>query len=399
MQRLQSDFIVESPADGVSPRVHVVDALRGFALFGVAVSNVAVLAGAGAIAADRVSALDLRLGLVASYLITGKFLALFAMTFGLSFGLYLRRCDELAEPVPARYLRRLGSLLLIGALHHVLSGTDILMTYAVLGVVLLLLRNASDRVLLAGVVCGLALPELWRVLAAGVHYSAPPTVSRAERLRLAVEGPYLELVRVRAVMLTGWWNGFLRQGSGYLALFLVGLWTARKKLLEYPIEARRILGAACWGGFALAVCGHVAQAGLRDQLASAPQVRTQVAFGIVWTATTYVQAIGYGAGITLLWYNVASARRILALLVPAGRMALTNYLAISAVTTLVVTLTGTYGRLGVASASALGVLLWLAEVAVSMWGLRRHRLGPAEWLWRSMTYGRPQQIRPVPALR
>lgn len=209
MQRIDRGPIIERRVAAVSPRLEVVDALRGFALFGVAVSNVAVLAGTGALAAGQISSVDLGLGLLASYLITGKFLALFAMTFGVSFGLYLRRCEELGERAVAHYVRRLGSLLLIGAVHHALSGMDILMTYAVLGVVLLLLRHAPDRFLLLGAVCSLALPELWRALAAGLDYHQPaPLVSRAARLRLALEGPYLELVRVRAVMLTGWWNGF-----------------------------------------------------------------------------------------------------------------------------------------------------------------------------------------------
>ena len=379
MKEINSRPIAESSAPTVSPRLEVVDALRGFALFGVAVSNVALFAGAGALAADQISSVDLRAGLLASYLITGKFLALFAMTFGLSFGLYLRRCNELAEPIVTRYLRRLGSLLLIGAVHHVLSGADILMTYAILGVVLLFLRNAPDRLLLLSAVFSLALPELWRAVAAGLGYhSPPPLVSRVERLRLAVEGPYTELVRIRAVMLARWWYGFLSQSSSYLALFLVGLWSARKKLLEQHAGGRPMLRAACWGGLALAVCGHFAQAGLRARLASGPHFWTQVAFGIIWTATTFVQAIGYGSGITLLWYRLESARRLLRLLVPAGRMALSNYLAISMIVTLVVTLTGSYGRLGFASASVLGVLLWLIELLVSVWWLRHYRLGPVE---------------------
>jgi uncharacterized protein len=34
-----------------------------------------------------------------------------------------------------------------------------------------------------------------------------------------------------------------------------------------------------------------------------------------------------------------------------------------------------------------------AEVALSTWWLRCFRFGPAEWLWRSLTYGRLQPMR------
>lgn len=47
---------------------------------------------------------------------------------------------------------------------------------------------------------------------------------------------------------------------------------------------------------------------------------------------------------------------------------------------------------------ALGVLLALAvaaiQVPVSVWWLGRFRFGPAEWIWRSLTYGRAQPMRP-----
>ena len=40
-------------------------------------------------------------------------------------------------------------------------------------------------------------------------------------------------------------------------------------------------------------------------------------------------------------------------------------------------------------AAALGC--FVAEVAFSTLWLSRFRFGPAEWLWRSLTYGRPQR--------
>ena len=376
-------------------RVDVVDALRGFALFGVAISNVAVFAGSGALPGTKSSLLDNGVGLLFAFLVTGKFLALFALTFGLSFGLFLRRCDERDESGTVRFLRRLAGLMLIGAVHRVLSGADILMTYALLGVVLLVMRNASDNVLLVSALASLALPELWSAFAGWLEYRPPPpAVNRAERTRLAVEGPYLDLVGVRARMLTGWWTSFVSGSTSYLALFLVGLWTARNRLLEQPVEHRRALRVACWGGLALAVCGFLAQELLRPSPGDARNAWASAAFGMLWNATTFVQAIGYGAGLVLLWSHAGlRAGSCSDSCLPV--MALTNYLAISVVVTIIVTSTGTYGQLGFASAAALGALLWAVELVVSAWWLRRFRIGPVEWLWRLMTYGQVQPMRPA----
>jgi uncharacterized protein len=367
-------------------RVTLVDTIRGFALFGVVVSNVAVVWGSGA-GSLRESALDSRIGYLEAYLITGKFLALFSLLFGVSFGLYLRRCSEQEQPATARYLRRLGILLLIGAVNRAFLGPDILMTYAVLGAVLLLFRNASDRVLLLAAVIALGVPELWHAVAGWIGYQPPPSpVSRAERLRLATEGPYLELVRMRAFMLLGWWRELLRQGS-YLTLFLLGVWAARRHLLDRPDEYRPLLRKLWWGGLALTALGFAVQAGLRPRLSDGG-TWIRVAFAIVWPATTFVQGLSYGAGIALLWARGGRWREVLALLSPAGRMALTNYLAVSMIFTIVVLITRTYSRVDVATASGAGVILWVMEVAWSRWWLRRHNLGPLEWIWRKLANGR-----------
>lgn len=365
-------------------RIALVDVLRGFALFGVVVSNVAVVWGAGAGLIPE-STPDVRVGYLQAYLITGKFLALFSLLFGVSFGLYLRRAQGQQSIIP-RYLRRLGILLLIGALNRVLFGTDILMTYAVLGVVLLLFRNASDRTLILGAILAIGLPELWRALAAFIGYQpAPPPVSRAERLRLATEGPYLELARIRAIMLGRWWNELLRSAS-YLSLFLLGLWAARRQLLDRPEQHGLLLRRLWWGGLVLTVLGFAAQAALRPGLTGGERW-IALTFAILWPATTFVQGITYGAGIALLWLAGGRVRDVLALLGPAGRMALTNYLSVSIVITVVVLTTHSYGRVSITVASVIGLLFWLMQVAWSAWWLRRHDFGPFEWLWRKLAYG------------
>jgi uncharacterized protein len=65
-------------------------------------------------------------------------------------------------------------------------------------------------------------------------------------------------------------------------------------------------------------------------------------------------------------------------------MALTNYLAASILTTVVVLVAGNYGRVSTAIAAGLGLALWVAEVVWSGWWLRAYALGPAEWAWRKL---------------
>src|SRR5262249_18429776 len=102
----------------------------------------------------------------------------------------------------------------------------------------------------------------------------------------------------------------------------------------------------------------------------------------------------YASGLALLVAR-DSWRRRLAPLATAGRMALTNYLLQSL---LCATLfygygAGLLGRFGAAAGGALTVAILAAELALSTLWLRHFSYGPAEWLWRSLTYLRAQPTR------
>jgi uncharacterized protein len=76
-------------------------------------------------------------------------------------------------------------------------------------------------------------------------------------------------------------------------------------------------------------------------------------------------------------------------------MALTNYLTQSLVMTWVYNGygLGLYGKVGPAAAAFLCVALFALQIVVSRWWLSQYRFGPAEWLWRSLTYAKLQPMR------
>jgi uncharacterized protein len=105
-------------------------------------------------------------------------------------------------------------------------------------------------------------------------------------------------------------------------------------------------------------------------------------------------ALAYAAGFTLLYLNPAVQRR-LALIVPVGRTALSNYLLQTVVCTLVFTGYGLgyAGTVGVVGGLLLACLIFLAQIWLSTVWVRYFRFGPAEWLWRSLTYRAWQPMR------
>jgi uncharacterized protein len=100
-------------------------------------------------------------------------------------------------------------------------------------------------------------------------------------------------------------------------------------------------------------------------------------------------------GAVMLLVKSGAMRAIVERFAAAGRMALSNYLAQSVVMT---TLFYGYG-LGLYAdvprvwQQVLVVALVGLQLLVSPWWLKHFRFGPAEWLWRSLTYGQRQPMR------
>jgi uncharacterized protein len=105
-------------------------------------------------------------------------------------------------------------------------------------------------------------------------------------------------------------------------------------------------------------------------------------------------ALGYVSALCLLYLRPAWSAR-LRILAPVGQMALSNYLLQSIVCTLIFYSygLGLFGRVGEALGIVLTVAIYLAQIPLSHWWMKRFKYGPAEWLWRSLTYGKAQPMR------
>ena len=104
-------------------------------------------------------------------------------------------------------------------------------------------------------------------------------------------------------------------------------------------------------------------------------------------------SMGYLAAITLLVESRpgAVAARALANL---GRLALTNYLTqtILATTIFYYWGFGLFDQVSIAGAVGIALAIYTFQIAFSALWLRGFRIGPAEWIWRTLTYLRPQPL-------
>jgi uncharacterized protein len=105
-------------------------------------------------------------------------------------------------------------------------------------------------------------------------------------------------------------------------------------------------------------------------------------------------AVAYACVLLLLWQRPAGAR-LLRPLAATGRMGLTTYLTQSVVCTLLFYGygLGLFGEVGFAGVLGISLVLYGCQMAGSTWWLKRFRFGPAEWLWRKLTYGEIAPMR------
>ncbi len=394
-------------------RIALIDAVRGFALWGVLVINIKGFSGfaysldAFPDTATRFGPGSATLEFLTRFLVDGKFYSMFSFLFGLGFSIQLARCDGKPDWLRV-YARRLRILFLIGAVHaFLLWSGDILWIYALLGFALMLFRNLQARAILA---CGVAL-LLAPIPFFAVCYLTAPDYNTDNLIPNAIDLPtWMELIATASypaaiglnledLLFSIKWRFFTGRFFAVLGLFLLGLWAGRLRILHEPERHRKLLQRVLWVALAVGLTGSFVTALTPSTL---PVLTAQ---GIYRAATyafgVHTLALAYIAAFALLWQR-GGGRRILSSFIPIGRMALTNYLtqSILGVSIYYGYGLGWYGRMPiVVTMLVVAPLILLVQMALSSWWLRHFRYGPAEWIWRQATYQRrlPLRIRRVPA--
>lgn len=394
----------ELAAAPVRERIQALDVLRGIAVAGILCANVLVFFGIFVIPAERAAALPtVAADNVALFLehvfVDGKFYSVFSLLFGIGFGLQLARGGDAALP---RFKRRLRILLAIGAIHAFLIWAgDILMLYALLGLTMPWFARKSDRDLLRWAVRLLAVPTVLYVVAVAVWALVGPGTapavadSKVPAGILAIfeamgRGGIKDAFIGNLVFVVGRWADLFAsvRFPKVLGMFVLGLWTVRTGIAQAPALHRVMLVRWSRLGWCIGLPANLIAAWA---FLHSPYLPPSVG-GLLGVAMQGVGipmlAIGYAATVGLL---VVDGRRLITVFAPVGRMALTNYLMHSIIC---VVLSYGFGfalwwRVGASRAMAIAAAIIVVQIPLSAWWLSRFRFGPAEWIWRRLTYGRP----------
>ncbi len=419
----------------VTERIAAVDVLRGFALLGILGMNIYAYALPFAAyfnplaygATTGVNHLTWKF----TYLFFDlKFMAIFSMLFGAGLILMSNRAEAAGRTFAKIYYRRILWLLVIGLLHaYFLWWGDILFGYAICGLLLYPFRRRSAALLIVLGAVVLLIGMGMRVGGGTFFAFARQQATEAEAALAAGETPN----QLQEQMKKNWDE--LRETfdpspatiaeeveayrGGYGGLFKY----RAPKVLEMQTQA--LVFFVFWRAAGMMLLGM----GLMKL--GVFSARRSLRFYITCIV------LGYGLGLPLVWYGagelmahsfdfvydfklgghynyvgsvlIALGHLGLVMLVcrsallsglkrrlaAVGRMALTNYLMHTILLTPIfcgfgLGLFGQIDRFGL-MAFVLG--MWILQLLISPIWLKHFRFGPAEWLWRSLTYRRRQPMR------
>ncbi len=421
-------------------RLTSVDVLRGFALLGILAMNIVAFAwpgpaygnplrGAGFEGSDRA------VWFLNHLVFEAKMMTIFSMLFGAGLVLMNERAGSRGTSLRAVYYRRVLWLLVIGAIHaYLIWDGDILFLYAECGLLLYLFRNKTPRTLIilgvtlmmlivplvlgfgaaingmkavtarvdAQVVAGenpskfdQRIHDLWtNHLKKELKPDPDQKLKKWNEEMAAYRGGYLGIVKQRAfAVLMGQTVGFLLGGflfAGARMLLGMGL----MKLGVFAAERSRSFYAwmaALGYGIGLPLMILDANELIRHEFKSDYMLHG----GIFYNAFgSLVVALGH-VGLIMLIVQSGALIWLTRRLAAVGRMALSNYLTHSIVCT---TLFygygfGLFGQINRTGLAAIVLTIWVIQLWISPIWLKHFRFGPAEWLWRSLTYWKLQPMK------
>jgi uncharacterized protein len=351
-------------------------------------------------------------------LVDGKWYSIFSILFGIGFIMQYENAKKGNKSFSLFFTKRMLGLLLFGLIHLFFFWLgDILALYALLGFLLILFKNLSNRKLLMWAGILLLLPIVHLLLMIGFDNFYP--LSFFEPLaRYLNNNNFPIAMNINEVdwfafdhnlLNVSSWSQFFTTNFGLpilryleilmegrifkvLACFLIGIWAGRKILNEGLLENKSLLKKMVLYGFLIGLPMNILLAVAKTQ----PEG--------IWTIINYAcyafgvvpLACAYAAGVALLIQN---GHKSLMLLAPVGQTAMSNYIFQTLISVIIF--------YGVGFGLAFELPLWAVivvvlsiysvQVIISTQWLKYFRFGPLEWVWRMMTYQKYISIKKMKA--
>jgi uncharacterized protein len=380
-----------------SERLHVVDALRGFAIVSILLLHnlehfdyyyfPSYLP-------DWMKMLDKSVWNTLFFLFSGKSYAIFALLFGLTFFIQSDNQAHKGKDFRGRFAWRLLLLLGFGLINSAFYEGDILTFYALIGFVLIPVAKLSNKVVLLIAFLLMLQPYecynlVWGLQHPDVKLADPLSWSYFGRSGAYIEGHSLIKTIIgnltngkMAVYLWNWEEGRVFQTA---ALFMLGMIAGRKSLFKESDASYKFWIKTGIIAVAVAIPLFIIKTYMpvwNESVAiNRPVVRMitswyNVAFMMVWVS-----------GFVLLFRKV-KGKKMLGIFIPFGKMSMSNYIIQSVIGSAIYCGFGfgLYKYTGATYSLFIGLVLAVFQWIFSNWWMKSHKQGPLESIWHKLTW-------------
>ncbi len=194
--------------------------------------------------------------------------------------------------------------------------------------------------------------------------------------------------------------GFMMMITPFLALFelipvfLVGYWLVTSEKIIRSEQHHSFFKTLAYVGLLLGIPLNIISVLLVQHPAYEVSLDLVVIGDMVFYLAQFVLSAGY-FGLVVCAIHHRKWSKVLSKFSPMGQMALTNYLMHSVILTSIFYgyAGGQYGEISRAPQMLIVLGIIAFQLVASSWWLSRFRFGPAEWLWRSLTYKKMQSMK------
>jgi uncharacterized protein len=412
---MEQNKIISAPQS----RIHVLDALRGFALLGVILMHMlqhfGVFSGMPQ-SEPQFPALDAAIQWLSQNVIMGKFINIFAFLFGLSFFIQMDRGAKKGIDFRKRFIWRMGILFAIGIVGNSFFTADILPIYAAFGVIMVVLFPLKNWMLIT--IAMLLLIGTPRIISTNYdrlvkteqvdNISQKSVSNEPNRSRPAPPVAVMEKPSFFKSAETNLTTGFVRKlnyqfglnGRGYItmALFILGLVVGRLRFFE-GVETYKKRNVLLFVGFAVTafiISFIPLQTVTFRMLMSGMELSPGM---LASMALKDIQTVLFSGALAMSFIILCQTKglgKYLSVIIPYGRMGLTNYVTQSIVGGILFSMWGLgaiFGSWGITEVFALGLVVYVVQAIFSNYWLKYFLYGPLEWFWRSATYLKVQPFK------
>jgi uncharacterized protein len=377
-----------------------VDALRGFAVMAILLVHnqehfIYLVYPDPASQPQWLNVLDKRVYELTFGMFAGKSYSIFALLFGFTF--YVQYTNQLRQgkDFGYRFLWRLLLLVGFATLNaSVFPGGDVLLLYAVVGIVLFIVRKWSDKAILITAIILLCQPIEW------FHYVSfllDPSYTLPD---IGVNALYMQVIEAtkegdlgkflmtnitagqKASFLWAVGTGRFLQTAG---LFMIGLLMGRKQLFVSTEQNIRFWVKVLIASAILFNPLYVLKVQVFDNGSSDMVKQTAGVVFDMWQkfAFTFVLVSSF-----ILLYQTEAFKRLTYPLRTYGRMSLTNYITQSFIGALIYFPFGLNlaPKLGYAPSFLVGIAMFVLQLLFCKWWLRHYKQGPFESIWHKLTW-------------